>query len=178
MFPLDNLDWLKDVEELCIILKDKLYGIFVDSFVVRSYSEGNSELSDFFLVKMPTFLLFFLWRKMFWSYFWWKIIFPTINNMYNFFKKKHFSILGKINDLGHFEQIVAQKDFFLVPRDLVWLHFHTFFKKHISEIFVSRHCAEYKSRTTQYRETALLIRLLGGHITIQCFLSYGYSYFH
>lgn len=83
---------------------------------------------------MPTFLLFFLWRKMFWSYFWWKIIFPTINNMYNFFKKKHFSILGKINDLGHFEQIVAQKDFFLVPRDLVWLHFHTFFKKHISEI--------------------------------------------
>lgn len=83
---------------------------------------------------MPTFLLFFLWRKMFWSYFWWKIIFPTINNMYNFLKKKHFSILGKINDLGHFEQIVAQKDFFLVPRDLVWLHFHTFFKKHISEI--------------------------------------------
>lgn len=63
MFPLDNLDWLKDVEELCIILKDKLYGIFVDSFVVRSYSEGNSELSDFFLVKMPTFLLFFYGEK-------------------------------------------------------------------------------------------------------------------
>lgn len=63
MFPLDNLDWLKDVEELCIILKDKLYGIFVDSFVVRSYSEGNSELSDFFWLKCQHFYYFFYGEK-------------------------------------------------------------------------------------------------------------------
>lgn len=68
---------------------------------------------------MPTFLLFFYGEKCSEVIFDEKLSSLPLIICTIFFKKKHFSILGKINDLGHFEQIVAQKDFFLVPRDLV-----------------------------------------------------------
>lgn len=177
MFPLDNLDWLKDVEELCIILKDKLYGIFVDSFVVRSYSEGNSELSDFFWLKCQHFYYFFYGEKCSEVIFDEKLSSLPLIICTIFFKKKHFSILGKINDLGHFEQIVAQKDFFLVPRDLVWLHFHTFFKKHISEILsadiAQNTNLEQRSTGKQHYWSGYLVDTL--LFSVSC---HSYSYFH